>query len=94
MMFLVLFLYLTLSFGFIELAHPNEEQPSYIPPIKTGRKRRAHSMVMVKKVAFLSKILYFFDTDVSFYREKDLNILPVLIEVTKVVFHFSKTELL
>ena len=54
MKFLVLFLYLMLSFGFIELAHPNEEQPSpHILPIETGRKREANAMVMVKSGGIL-----------------------------------------
>ena len=94
MKFLVLFLYLMLSFGFIELAHPNEEQPPspYIRPIEDERKGGAHVKLMVKSGCILElKIPYLFGTDVSLQREKDLNILPVSVEVTKVVFHFIPT---
>lgn len=55
MKFLVLLLWLALNFGFIELAHLNEEQPPspYIPPIKDGRKRGAHAKLMVKNGCIL-----------------------------------------
>lgn len=51
MKYLVWFLCFTLSFGFIELSHPNEEQPPYIPPIKLARKRDPETQLTVNENA-------------------------------------------
>ena len=49
MKFFVLLLSLTLSFGFIELSHLNEEQPPYyVSTIEGRRQRGAHAKPRVK----------------------------------------------
>ena len=94
MKFLVLFLCLTLSSGFVKLSHPNEEQPRFVPPIETRRKRGAKAKLMVKSDCIFELKYLTFLTPTLLFSEKRSEHLTLLIKVAKVVFYFSKPALL
>lgn len=70
--YLALVLCFTLSFGFIELSHFNEEQPSYVLLFKSGTKMDSQAQLKVNEntLIMLIKLTTFHESSQTFETEE------------------------
>lgn len=70
--YLALVLCFTLSFGFIELSHLNEEQPSYVLLFKSGTKMDSQAQLKVNEntLIMLIKLTTFHESSQTFETEE------------------------